>query len=344
MKQEQRIIGHSLALSETLEQVTRLAPINRPVMILGERGTGKELIAERLHFLSQRWDEEYIKLNCAAFSDNLLDAELFGHESGAFTGASKARAGVFERANNGSLLLDELGTMDARVQEKLLRVIEYGELTRLGGQQARSVDIRLITSTNENLEQAIDEGRFRADLIDRLTFAVIHIPPLRQRKDDIMDLAEHFAMKMAIELGNSQFAGFDEQATQQLMDWHWPGNIRELKNTIERSVALNDLPDEPVSQILLDPLKKPQYATDQTTSADTKPSKATGIELPEQLDFQQHMADYEQDVVYQMFRRQEGNQQSTAEALGLTYHQLRAWFKRHNIQPKNWVRTGGVAK
>lgn len=338
MKQEQRIIGHSMALSETLEQVTRLAPINRPVMILGERGTGKELIAERLHFLSQRWDEEYIKLNCAAFSDNLLDAELFGHESGAFTGASKARAGVFERANNGSLLLDELGTMDARVQEKLLRVIEYGELTRLGGQQSRSVDIRLITSTNENLEQAIDEGRFRADLIDRLTFAVIHIPPLRERQEDIMDLAEHFAMKMAIELGHSQFAGFDKHAIQQLMDWHWPGNIRELKNTIERSVALNDAPDEPVSRILLDPLKLPSRGGELATTSATTQNGQAAIELPEQLDFQQHIADYEQDVVYQIFRRQQGNQQTTAEALGLTYHQLRAWFKRHNIQPKNWVR------
>ncbi|WP_119394341.1 sigma 54-interacting transcriptional regulator [Salinibius halmophilus] len=333
MKQEQRMIGHSLALSETLEQVTRLAPINRPVMILGERGTGKELIAERLHFLSQRWDEEFIKLNCAAFSENLLDAELFGHDSGAFTGATKSRAGVFERAHGGSLLLDELGTMDARVQEKLLRVIEYGELTRLGGQQARSVDVRLITSTNENLEQAMDEGRFRADLIDRLTFAVIHVPPLRERKDDIPDLADHFAMKMAIELGHEQFSGFSSTAMEQLMDWHWPGNIRELKNTIERSVALNDDPSEPVEHILLDPLRKPNTGS---TSASTEGN--TKLELPEQIDFQQHIAEYEQAVVYQIFRRQQGNQQTTADALGLTYHQLRAWFKRHNIQPKNWVR------
>lgn len=176
------LLGEANSFLEVLEQVSRLAPLNKPVLIIGERGTGKELIANRLHYLSGRWDGPFISLNCAALNENLLDTELFGHEAGAFTGAQKRHPGRFERADGGTLFLDELATAPMLVQEKLLRVIEYGELERVGGSQPLQVNVRLVCATNANLPERVAEEKFRADLLDRLAFDVVQLPPPARAK------------------------------------------------------------------------------------------------------------------------------------------------------------------
>ena len=194
------LLGQANSFLTVLEQVSQVAPLDKPVLIIGERGTGKELIAARLHYLSKRWEQTYLTLNCAALNENLLESELFGHDAGAFTGASKRHEGRFERADNGTLFLDELANTSALVQEKLLRVIEYGEFERVGGNRTVKVDTRLVAATNEDLPDLAARGDFRADLLDRLAFDVITLPPLRERREDIMLLAEEFAVTMAREL------------------------------------------------------------------------------------------------------------------------------------------------
>lgn len=232
------LLGEANSFLEVLEQVSRLAPLDKPVLVIGERGTGKELIASRLHFLSSRWQGPFISLNCAALNENLLDSELFGHEAGAFTGASKRHPGRFERADGGTLFLDELATAPMLVQEKLLRVIEYGELERVGGSQPLQVNVRLVCATNADLPQMVEDGLFRADLLDRLAFDVVQLPPLRERQSDIMLLATQFAIQMCRELGLPLFPGFSERAAMTLQNYRWPGNIRELKTWLNaRSTA-----------------------------------------------------------------------------------------------------------
>ncbi|MFS1704356.1 phage shock protein operon transcriptional activator, partial [Alteromonas sp. AMM-1] len=235
-RQQDNLLGQANSFLEILEQVSQIAPLNKPVLIIGERGTGKELIAARLHFLSKRWDQNYVKLNCAALNENLLESELFGYEAGAFTGAAKRREGRFEVAHNGTLFLDELANTSGMIQEKLLRVIEYGEFERVGGSRSLKVDVRLIAATNEDLPSLAESGEFRADLLDRLAFDVITIPPLRERREDILLLAETFAINMARELEMELFSGFTAKAKRILLEYDWPGNIRELKNVVERAV------------------------------------------------------------------------------------------------------------
>ncbi|MBT4883451.1 MAG: sigma 54-interacting transcriptional regulator, partial [Glaciecola sp.] len=207
-RKQDNLIGQANVFLEVLEQVSQIAPLNKPVLVIGERGTGKELIAARLHYLSTRWDQHYQKLNCAALNESLLESELFGYEAGAFTGASKRREGRFEIAHNGTLFLDELANTSAMIQEKLLRVVEYGEFERVGGSKTVKVDVRLVAATNEDLPTLAANGEFRADLLDRLAFDVITIPPLRERPEDIMILAEQFAINMARELDMELFSGF----------------------------------------------------------------------------------------------------------------------------------------
>ena len=197
---QQNLIGESPSFLSVLDKVSQLAPIERPILIIGERGTGKELIAQRLHYLSRRWDQPLISLNCSTLSEGLIDSELFGHESGSFTGSKGRHQGRFERAEGGTLFLDELATTPLAVQEKLLRVIEYGQYERVGGQKALSANVRLVCATNADLPDMALRGEFRADLLDRLAFDVITIPPLRERKEDITLLAEYYAIKMCREL------------------------------------------------------------------------------------------------------------------------------------------------
>ena len=180
-----QFIGQSSAFLDAVERASRAAPLNRPVLVVGERGTGKELIAERLHRLSTRWDGPLVTINCAALPETLIEAELFGHEAGAFTGATRAREGRFEEADGGTLFLDELGTLSMGAQERLLRAVEYGEVTRIGSSRPVRVDVRIVGATNEHLPNMVEKGRFRADLLDRLCFEVITLPPLRVREGDI---------------------------------------------------------------------------------------------------------------------------------------------------------------
>lgn len=315
------LIGEANSFLEVLEQVSQLAPLDKPVLIIGERGTGKELIANRLHYLSRRWQGPLISLNCAALNENLLDSELFGHEAGAFTGAQKRHPGRFERADGGTLFLDELATAPMLVQEKLLRVIEYGELERVGGSQPLQVNVRLVCATNADLPALVAQDKFRADLLDRLAFDVVHLPPLRERRSDIMLLAEQFAIQMCRELGLPLFPGFSPDAQDTLLGYAWPGNIRELKNVVERSVYRHGSSEEPVDNIILDPFNR-------TRAPDPEPTASPGAPaLP--LDLRQWQHDQEKTLLEASLAQAKYNQKRAADLLGLTYHQLRALMKKH---------------
>ncbi|QMI05295.1 phage shock protein operon transcriptional activator [Citrobacter sp. RHB25-C09] len=317
------LLGEANSFLEVLEQVSRLAPLDKPVLIIGERGTGKELIANRLHYLSSRWQGPFISLNCAALNENLLDSELFGHEAGAFTGAQKRHPGRFERADGGTLFLDELATAPMLVQEKLLRVIEYGELERVGGSQPLQVNVRLVCATNADLPVMVNEGTFRADLLDRLAFDVVQLPPLRERQADIMLMAEHFAIQMCREIKLPLFPGFSERARDTLMHYSWPGNIRELKNVVERSVYRHGSSETALDDIVIDPFKRHGVRHHEPESP------ASGPSLPVDLrDFQQRQ---EKALLQASLQQAKFNQKRAAELLGLTYHQLRALLKKHQI-------------
>lgn len=349
--QQDNLIGQANSFLNVLDQVSQLAPLDKPVLIIGERGTGKELIAARLHFLSKRWDQHYQTLNCAALNENLLESELFGHEAGAFTGASKRHEGRFERASGGTLFLDELANTPAMVQEKLLRVIEYGEFERVGGSRPIRVDVRLICATNEDLPTMAEQGEFRADLLDRLAFDVITLPPMRERREDILQLAEHFAINMARELGLELFSGFTERAKRTLLDYDWPGNVRELKNVVERAVYRNNNAYVPVHHIQLDPFEsafRPQRRIKSNVSAPTPqtatpqpiataaipplaPAARSDLDFTGTLDFKTLSQDFEIQLIKQALAANQFNQKKTADNLGLTYHQLRGYMKKYQL-------------
>ncbi|MDH3993837.1 MAG: phage shock protein operon transcriptional activator [Gammaproteobacteria bacterium] len=323
------MIGNSAALASALDQLSHLASINRPILIMGDRGTGKELAAERLHFLSPRWDAPLLKVNCAAMADSLLESELFGHEAGAFTGATRMQRGRFERADGGTLFLDELATMSVRVQEKLLRLVEYGEFERLGGQQTLSVDVRVIAASNVDLRQLAADKGFREDLLDRLSFDVVHLPPLRYRVEDISELAQHFAIQMSAELGWDLFAGFTAAAMNTLEQHTWPGNIRELKNVVERSVYRWSDPGQPVDTIVLDPFQSP--FTEREASPTPSAQAPASHEPIQTVDFAQRIDDIEKGLLQEALRDNQHNQRRTAAALGLSYDQLRGLVRKHQL-------------
>jgi psp operon transcriptional activator len=338
------LIGSSSIFLDAVERASAAAPLNRPVLVIGERGTGKELIAERLHRLSPRWGGPLVSLNCAALPENLIDAELFGYEAGAFTGAARARAGRFEDADGGTLFLDEIATLSPAAQERLLRVVEYGELTRIGSNRAIAVDVRLVGATNEDLPGLVDRGRFRADLLDRLSFEVVTLPPLRERAEDIEVLALHFARRMAAELGWSRFPGFTPAATALLDTHSWPGNVRELKNVVERSLYRWGDADAPVGRIILDPFESPwRPAPHRSAPASlAHPEKpaispvAEAAALPSPTlagveDFRAAVHAYEREILVAALERCRHNQRRTAATLSLSYDQLRHALKRHNM-------------
>ena len=317
------LLGEANSFIEVLEQVSHLAPLDKPVLVIGVRGTGKELIANRLHYLSTRWQGPFISLNCAALNENLLDSELFGHEAGAFTGAQKRHPGRFERADGGTLFLDELATAPMLVQEKLLRVIEYGELERVGGSQPLQGNVRLVCATNADLPRMVNEGTFRADLLDRLAFDVVQLPPLRERQSDIMLMAEHFAIQMCREIGLPLFPGFSAEARETLLHYRWPGNIRELKNVVERSVYRHGTSDYPLDEIIIDPFRR------HVVESQVQEAKPTSVALP--LDLREFQQQQEKDFLQTSLLLAKFNQKKAAELLGLTYHQLRALLKKHQI-------------
>jgi psp operon transcriptional activator len=328
------LVGQSTELLDAIERASEAATLNRPVLVIGERGTGKELVAERLHRLSPRWEEAFVPLNCAAMPENLLDAELFGYEAGAFTGATHARRGRFEESDG--------GTLSPAAQERLLRVVEYGELTRLGANRPISVDVRIVGATNEDLPALVQRGRFRADLLDRLSFEVITLPPLRARVGDIMELANHFGRRMSVELGWPDFPGFSPDARRQLREYSWPGNVRELRNVVERALYRWGDPATPVDALAFDPFESPWRPRGDNIDAapaeppaappanDAKPVAADKSSL-DVADLRAAVAAYERDLLAAALERCRHNQRETAAALALTYDQLRHCMRRHGL-------------
>jgi psp operon transcriptional activator len=342
MERETQFIGQSGAFLDAVERTSRAAPMRRPVLVVGERGTGKELIAERLHQLSRRWAEPLITLNCAALPETLIEAELFGHEQGAFTGATRARAGRFEEADKGTLFLDELATLSMGAQERLLRAVEYGEVTRIGSSRPVQVDVRIVAATNEDLPQLAEEGRFRADLLDRLSFEVITLPPLRVREGDIFVLADYFGRRMASELSWEQWPGFSDAAMRSLEDYQWPGNVRELRNVIERAVYRWDDWDEPVGHIVFDPFDSPWKPVAMLTAdrggtpaaASSAPPPPSSVALDAVTDLRSAVDAHERAILDQALARHRYNQRQTAKALGLSYDQLRHAMKKHGLMER----------
>ena len=334
------LIGEAPALLDTLAHVSAAAPLDRPLLISGERGVGKELIAARVHFLSRRWDRAFLKLNCAALSDDLLESELFGHEPGAFTGAAKRHVGRFERADGGTLFLDEIAAASTRTQEKILRVIEYGEYERLGGGETLTCDVRVVSATNVDLPPLTAAGRFRADLLDRLAFDVVTVPPLRARRSDIPVLAAHFGQGIARELGVA-WRGFAPEALVRLAAWDWPGNVRELKNAVERSVyrhLATGAGAGPVADVCLDPFESPYRPTPRPAPVSTPPPSgapdappAFAAAPPGGYDFAAHVADIEKTLLRAALAANGGNQRRTARQLRLSYDQCRGLLRKHGL-------------
>ena len=338
-----QLVGQSSSFLDAVERASRAAPLNRPVLVIGERGTGKELIAERLHHLSTRWDGPLVVMNCAALPETLIEAELFGHEAGSFTGAAKSRAGRFEEADGGTLFLDELATLSKAAQDRLLRAVEYGEVTRIGASRPMRVDVRIVAATNEHLPKLCEEGRFRADLLDRLSFEVITLPPLRHRSSDIPILADHFARRMALELEWDHWPGFSSNALNRLLEYSWPGNVRELRNVVERAVYRWEDAERPIDQIQFDPFESP-WRPLAVNESQAQPA-GTAIALPAPAssampspydpsgcaDFRLAVAEYEKAILADALERCRWNQRAAAAALSLSYDQLRHAKKRHQL-------------
>ena len=338
MDRDTHFIGQSTAFLDSVERASRAAALNRPVLVIGERGTGKELVAERLHRLSGRWDGPLVTLNCAALPETLIEAELFGHEAGAFTGATRARPGRFEEADGGTLFLDELATMSASAQERLLRAVEYGEVTRIGANKAMTVDVRIVAATNEHLPALVEQGRFRADLLDRLSFEVVTLPPLRAREGDVPVLADHFGRRMAAELDWPHWPGFSEAAAEALATHGWPGNVRELRNSVERAVYRWDNPERPIDEIVFDPFASPwRPAGSGPAKQEPGPSSPSPAPMPvsgalsDVTDLRQAVDAHERAILEAALARHRFNQRATAKGLNLSYDQLRHALKRHDL-------------
>ncbi|PIW55279.1 MAG: phage shock protein operon transcriptional activator [Sphingomonadales bacterium CG12_big_fil_rev_8_21_14_0_65_65_10] len=340
MERDTQFIGQSGAFLDAVERASRAAPMLRPVLVVGERGTGKELIAERLHRLSNRWEEPLVIMNCAALPETLIEAELFGHEAGAFTGATRSREGRFEEADKGTLFLDELGTLSMGAQERLLRAVEYGEVTRIGSSRPTRVDVRIVAATNEDLPKLAEQGRFRADLLDRLSFEVITLPPLRAREGDIVVLAEFFARRMAAELYWDNWPGFAPHVMQQLEDYAWPGNVRELRNVVERAVYRWDDWDEPIGHVQFDPFDSPwkplgERKDEAHREAAPRARVASAKPRYDDIDDLRNAVDsHERAILEHALGKNRWNQRKTAEALGLSYDQLRHCIKKHGLAEK----------
>ncbi|MFH1153303.1 MAG: phage shock protein operon transcriptional activator [Pseudomonadota bacterium] len=329
-------LGQSEAFLAFQEKLSRVAPIERPVLILGERGTGKELAASRLHFLSRRWQGPLVTLNCSSLVPSLVEAELFGHEKGAFTGASQRRTGRFESASKGTLFLDEIGTIPMEVQEKILRVVEYGTFERVGGSRPIEVDVRIISATNVDLSYMADQGKFKPDLLDRLSFEVLFLPPLRQRRGDIPLLADHFARRMAYELGRETLPEFGLEALRALEEHPWPGNVRELKNVVERAVYRSD--SHRIREIVFNPFVSP-YPDPLPSMPRLIREESYGFDSPRDLpepylgeaSLPEARDKLEITMIHRALETARYNRKRAAADLGLSYDQFRGLMKKHSI-------------
>jgi psp operon transcriptional activator len=326
--ERQEALGQSEAFLDFQERLSRVGPVDRPVLIVGERGTGKELAARRIHFLSRRWQEPLVELNCAALAASLIESELFGHEAGAFTGAASRRRGRFEAANGGTLFLDELGNVPLQVQEKILRVVEYGVFERVGGSEQVRVDVRIVAATNADLRRLADEGRFMRDLLDRLSFDVIYVPPLRERKEDILLLANHFAARMAAELGRGDVPEFSLEVMRAIERHPWLGNVRELKNTIERAVY--QATGSRIDYVQFDPFASPYAPAPERPATRMSPRHADEVGgLPLPCDLPAEVAALELRFLREALAHARHNQRKAAALLGLTYHQFRGLYRKY---------------
>ena len=327
-------LGQSEAFLEFQECLSRVAPIDRPLLLIGERGTGKELAASRLHYLSKRWQGPLVALNCSALSPSLIESELFGYEKGAFTGAEKTRTGRFETADGGTLFLDEIGNIPLEVQEKILRVVEYGTFERVGSSESIMVDVRIIAATNADLMARASEGRFKEDLLDRLSFEVLFLPPLRERKGDILLLANHFAARMAFELGREEIPQFSAEAIAALEGYSWPGNVRELKNLVERAVYRSD--SLLIKDIDFNPFRH-AYFMDKNQSGTKPPQKAKETHHTNSLlekPLKEAIKELKIQLMKKALREAKYNQKRAAKILGLTYHQFRGLYRTFHEEIK----------
>ena len=323
-------VGRSERFLLFQEQLSRVAKVNRPVLVMGERGTGKELAARRIHHLSNRWEGPLVALNCAALSPTLIEAELFGHTAGAFTGAREGRKGRFELADGGTLFLDEIGNVPIETQEKILRVVEYGGFEPVGSSKTIEVDVRIVGATNADLVKKAEAGEFKRDLLDRLSFEVLYLPPLRERKEDILLLAQHFAVRMTSELGRVTPPEFSSRAREKLLEYPWPGNIRELKNVVERAVYRTD--GSLIDTIVFNPFQSPDPSPEAAPTAEASPEAETE-EVPfpngEGRSFEDSVRAYKVHLLSDALQRSKHNQKKAAQLLGMTYHQFRWVYQKH---------------
>ncbi|MBW1820518.1 MAG: sigma-54-dependent Fis family transcriptional regulator [Deltaproteobacteria bacterium] len=311
------IIGESLAMRSLLSLIMKVAPTDSTVLILGESGTGKELVATSIHEQSLRKDKPFIKLNCAAIPEELLESELFGHEKGAFTGATTSKRGKFDMANGGTIFLDEIGDMPFNLQAKILRVIQEREFYRVGGTRTIKVDVRFIASTNQNLEQMVKEGSFREDLFYRLNVFSLHLPPLRERKEDVPLIVDHFLEK------SSKPVEISSTALQILITNSWPGNIRELQNTIERASVICD------GEFI-----EPEHLPPSITGAFINNSEELPS-LPANAPLDHRLMEIEKGMIIEALRKTGGIQIRATELLGINQRSLWHRIKKHNIDVKN---------
>ncbi|MFN7937928.1 MAG: sigma-54 dependent transcriptional regulator [Bryobacteraceae bacterium] len=302
------IVGRSRPMQEIFATVMRVAPTRATVLLAGESGVGKDLIARAIHYHSPRRDRPFVKINCTAIPENLMESELFGYEKGAFTGAAVSKPGKFEQADTGTAFLDEIGDVPGSIQVKLLRVLQEREFERLGSNKTLRIDVRVIAATNVDLRAALEQGTFREDLYYRLNVVPINIPPLRDRREDIPYLAKHFVEKLAPELG-SAVTSISEAAIDALLQYYWPGNVRELENVIERSLVLASGTKLEPSDIRLDAMPKARGPVSQTAS----------FTLPDGMS----LDEYEQAIIKEAMKKANGNKSQAARLLGLTRNALR---------------------
>ena len=322
-------IGESEVYLKFQDQVATCAKVDRPVLIVGERGTGKEVAARRIHYMSQRWDGPLVTVNCASLPQNLIESELFGVEKGAYTGAVASRKGRFEEAEGGTLFLDEIGLVPMSVQEKLLRVVEYGTYERLGSSETKVADVRIVGATNADLQKLAFEGKFKEDLLDRLSFDVLFVPPLRYRGDGILLLANNFAVRMATELGREDIPIFSEEVERKLLSYNWPGNVRELKNVVERAVYRTK--GSIVENIETDPFHNPYLPIGQNNNEDTE-DPYTSLSLDS---LEKAHEDLDVSFLSRALRLTEGNQKKAAEEMGISYDSFRGMYRKYRDRLKD---------
>jgi two-component system response regulator AtoC len=308
------IIGRSAAMREIFATIERVARTRATVLLCGESGVGKDMIARAIHHHSPRDNKPFVKINCSALPENLMESELFGYEKGAFTGANISKPGKFEQADTGTVFMDEIGDVPSSIQVKLLRVLQDREFERLGSNKVRHVDVRVIAATNVDLRAALEQGEFREDLYYRLNVLPLNIPPLRERKEDIPYLARHFVRKLAKDLG-SRVESISDGAIERLMEYHWPGNVRELENTIERSLVLANGEVLEAADIRIDLAPKPRLGS------------ADGF-LPEGMTLDA----YEQSIIREALHRANNNKSQAARLLGLTRNALRYRLSQMGIE------------